>query len=85
MTHELKIAPLYFAEWLRGAKTCELRKDDREPKFAAGDELHLMEYATKNGDGWYTGDFARVLVTAVLRDHEGLAPGYCLMSGKRVG
>jgi hypothetical protein len=81
--HDLKILPVHFEAWRMGEKTCELRRDDREPRFEKGDELQLREHVpdTKAGSpaGTYTKRYLRVLVTGVLREHEGLAPGFALL------
>lgn len=83
MQHELKILPEHFMAWLCGEKSCELRKDDRE--FRRSDMLLLREWVSGGvGGGHYTGRSITVRVLGVLRGHEGLAPGYCLMSCERV-
>lgn len=41
-THELKTLSWYFSEILSGAKTFEIREDDRD--FAVGDVVELLEY-----------------------------------------
>ena len=87
MIHELKILPEHFEAWQRGEKTCELRKDDREPRFEAGDWLWQQEIVpdgTSDTGFRYTDRDITVRVLGVLRGHEGLAPGYCLMSCERV-
>ena len=88
--HELKIATTHFDAWLRGEKTFELRRDDREPKFAAGDELRLREVVRDEAFDqrglpiipvWSdTGRQIVVRVRSVLRDFEGLLPGYAILS-----
>lgn len=90
MIHELKIAPTHFEAWLRGEKTFELRRDDREPKFAAGDELRLREVVRDEAldecgrpiiPVWSdTGRQILVRVRSVLRDFEGLQPGYAILA-----
>ena len=84
--HELKILPEYFEAVASGAKTFELRKDDREPCFCSLDILRLREWrkpVNNNGarylEGVYTGREANRLVTYVLRDFHGLQPGYCIL------
>lgn len=78
-THELKILPGYFAAVISGAKTFEVRKDDRP--YKPGDVLALREY-----DGAvYTGRTCNADVLYVLRG-EYCRDGYCIMSIKpRVG
>lgn len=59
MTHELKIQPEYFEAVRAGAKTFEIRFDDRG--FSVGDELHLREWK----DGTYSGRGVRKTVTYI--------------------
>lgn len=85
MQHELKILPEFFGAWKRGEKTCELRKDDRG--FMVGDTLTMRCGAPASpviGGFRYDGRELTVRVLGILRDHEGLAPGYCLMSCEEV-
>lgn len=75
MTHHLKIHPEYYEAVLAGAKRFEVRKDDRTPRYAAGDTLILEEFA----DGAYTGRDAAVFVDYIYRG-ELCRDGYCIMS-----
>ena len=75
MKHELKIYPEWYNGLLNGLKTFEVRKDDREPKFAPNDELFLREF---DGDK-YTGRTISALVRFVLRGKY-CKDGYCIMS-----
>ena len=43
MTHHLKIQPEYFEAVCNGTKRFEVRRDDRTPRYAAGDTLILEE------------------------------------------
>ena len=81
MIHELKILPEYFEAVASGAKTFELRKDDREPRFCSLDILRLREWAPCGIGAFkdYTGREVNRLVTYVLRDFTGLQPGYCIL------
>ena len=58
MIHELKSLPEYFEPVLRGSKTFELRKADRD--FRWGDYLALNEWSKEYG---YTG---RALLARVV-------------------
>lgn len=77
--HDLKTSPEYFEAVWRGEKRFEIRKDDRN--FQVGDTLYLREY-----DPWaeqYTGRTRRMRVTYLYRG-EWVAPGYCVMSIKKL-
>lgn len=80
MTHELKIAPIYFQDVWDGRKKAELRKDDRG--FSVGDELILREWDGER----YTGSGLCVRVTHILRNcpEYGLADGFCILSIERM-
>ncbi len=43
-THELKSWPTSFRAAVTGRKRFEVRKDDRSPRFAAGDVVKLREW-----------------------------------------
>lgn len=80
MKHDLKILPEWYEALLSGLKPFEIRKDDRNPKFAPGDELFLREFdGTK-----YTGRTITAKVKLVLRN-EYCKEGYCIMSVDVVG
>lgn len=78
MIHELKILPDYFDPIMEGAKTFEVRKNDRD--FNVGDDLWLREWTSLRG---YTGRETRVEVSYLLSGFEaevfGLKEGYCVM------
>lgn len=57
MIHELKILPTYFNAKNEGAKSWELRVNDRD--FKIGDSMRLREYTTLGG---YTGREMTVLI-----------------------
>lgn len=82
-THELKTLPVYFDAVLRGDKTFEVRKNDRD--FQTGDVLVLREYdpvKTHPSAAWepggppplpvapgdYTGRALTVVASYVLHD-----------------
>jgi hypothetical protein len=82
--HELKCWPEFFRALLSGAKTFELRRDDRG--FRAWDVLWLREWrrlriVDGRDEGEYTGREMRRVVTYVLSG-SGLASGFvCLGLG----
>jgi hypothetical protein len=91
--HELKTWPAFFQPQADGVKTFEIRKDDRRPRYAVGDVLHLREYIpARLGDDEYgcvshfapeyTGRECFRRVTYIARDPEGeIVPvGLCVMS-----
>lgn len=86
--HELKTDPSVFGDVLRGAKTFEIRFDDRG--FKVGDELHLQK--TKHSSDEmkagapleYTGNCIAVEVMYILRGPVyGLQDGWVIMSIER--
>ena len=76
MTHHLKIQSEYYEAVLAGTKRFEVRRDDRTPRYAAGDTLILAEFE----DGAYTGRDITVFVDYIYRGTIGLKDGYCIMS-----
>lgn len=90
--HDLKSWPEFFGPILSGAKTFELRKNDRG--YKVGDLLRLREYEpvigewdNRHGAGTYTG---REIVKRVsyimdgvgtggIAPLKGLASGYCIL------
>ena len=75
-THELKTWPEYYQQVKSGAKTFELREDDRS--FQVGDTLLLLEYDAK--ERRYTGDHLLKKVTYKLMGGVfGLDEGYCIL------
>ena len=73
-THDLKCWPEYFEALRNGSKDFDLRKDDRG--FAVGDWLRFYEWAPETG---YTGELHLERIAYILRDFEGLVPGYCIL------
>jgi hypothetical protein len=69
--HELKILPLYFGQVLRGAKTFEIRLNDRD--FTEGDLVLLREWR-----GEYTGRSIAAVVGTVTDYEQGA--GYVVFS-----
>lgn len=75
-THELKCWPEFFRHIVSGAKTFELRRDDRG--YRAGDELLLREWSKSGG---YTGREMQVEVTYLLSGPVmGIAEGWVCMA-----
>jgi len=82
--HSLKCAPEYFQALWDGAKTAELRRDDRG--FAVGDVVVLMEWdeatAKRIYDVWqdhWTGAFTAIAV--VCAEHDAAEAAY---TGRRI-
>jgi len=75
-THELKCWPEHFAAIQRGAKTGELRLNDRA--FAVGDLLVLREWSPALRA--YTGVRCDALITHIVTGGVWLAPGYAMLS-----
>ena len=98
MIHVLKTDPQAFEAVFTGAKTYEIRYDDRG--FSVGDELRLLETKSSchdmvtNGKPLeYTGRYLLVKVTHILRNHAdgeehgygyGVAAGYAILSVRKL-
>ncbi len=74
-THHVKCWPDYFKSIVRGEKTFDLRKNDRG--YEIGDDVVFEEY--RPGVGEYTGATTARRIVYVLREFEGLQPGYCIL------
>lgn len=82
-THELKCWPDFFGPIVSGAKTFDLRKNDRN--FKVGDKLVLREFDDRTGK--YTGEEIRRRITYVLDGIgggcipplQGLQRGFCIL------
>ena len=85
-THELKILPQYFRVVQDGAKTFELRKNDRDYKI--GDTLLLKEWENIKGkyvEEGYTGNKIKKEITYILEGGQyGLEKGYCILGLKDI-
>lgn len=79
--HELKIKEEYFYAILRGEKTFELRKNDRD--YQVGDLIHFMQT-----DGFeYFGHSKEIYqITYILKDvpEYGLDKDYCILGIKKL-
>ena len=74
--HYLKTWPTFFESIFVGAKTFEVRKNDRA--FSIGDTLVLEEYRPDTGE--YTGESLVVTVSYLLPGGQfGIEEGYCVM------
>jgi len=80
--HEMKISAKWFGDLARGAKSFEIRKDDRGG-FAPGDILILREVDYNDNDViYYTGRIITVKVTYVLTSSQfpdGIRKGYAVL------
>lgn len=81
MEHTLKCWPEHYAAIDSGAKTCELRLNDRS--YQRGDALLLKEWEPV--ENAYTGRELRVRVTHILSGGPWLAPGYVALSIRLMG
>ena len=82
-THELKVLPCYFNAQLERRKQFELRKHDRD--FCVGDEIKLNEIdQISMGDYQQTGRTAKLRITYILTDFEGIEDGYCLLGTEMI-
>lgn len=84
--HELKIKEEYFKEVLRGNKTFELRKNDRD--YQVGDLIHFLSV---NGGNLIIGNPAYneklvFQITYILKDvaEYGLDKEYCILGIKKL-
>jgi len=80
MHHDLKTVQPYFSRVQSGEKTFEFRRNDRD--FQAGDTACLREYDPKTET--YSGASIFGDITYVLKEFNGIAPGFCVFSFKRV-
>lgn len=84
MTHELKTLPGYRDSIRCGAKTFEVRKDDRG--YNSGDELHLIRH---NGTCSVAASDGKCILRArigyiLVGGQFGIEPGYVVMALKDV-
>jgi len=76
MIHNLKTWPEYYEAIEMGAKTFEIRKNDRE--FKVGDILSLEEY--NPNERAYTGRVMRVIISYILAAQPFVPEGYVCMA-----
>lgn len=75
--HCVKINPFFYYELSTGAKTFEIRKDDRD--YRVGDILTFTDPTGKEG---YPGAWVITFKLTSRLFPEGLKDGYCLLSLK---
>lgn len=90
-THTLKSWPQFFRPIVRGERSHELRRNDRD--FKVGDEVLLREYDPALGD--YTGMACTASITSITSagepcavSAEGLHRDFCILTikvGERTG
>ncbi len=73
--------PAEFRAVKAGAKSFEIRRDDRDPRPAVGDLFLLEEWApvvlsVENKEGHYTGDFAGPFRITYVERSKCLPPGW---------
>lgn len=78
--HNLKTWPEYFQAVKTGAKTFEIRKNDRN--FQIGDIISLMEYNPTMGQ--LTGEIIPFFITYILNEQPFVPEGYVCMSIKHI-
>jgi len=85
--HRVKSWPRFFEAIRSGARTHELRKNDRS--YEVGDILHLEEYDPDSGA--YSGRTCYAEITSMTATHEpcavsaeGLHRDYCILSIRRI-
>lgn len=74
--HELKTWPEYFEAALKGVKTFEIRKNDRN--FAVGENLLLKEFDPERQE--YTGRAELFSIIYITDFPQGLREGYVCMA-----
>ncbi len=74
-THELKVWPEFWEPLASGAKTFEVREDDRG--FKVGDTLHLREWSEASG---YTGRELRRRITYILAGWIAVFEGFVVLA-----
>ncbi|MEI8166444.1 MAG: DUF3850 domain-containing protein [Chloroflexales bacterium] len=74
--HTVKSHPVWFNAIWYGAKTAELRRDDRG--YEVGDTLAQHEWKPETQT--YTGRVIIAPITHIVRDTEHLSPGYAMLS-----
>lgn len=81
MNHKLKTHPEYFRAIVSGDRNFEVRHNDRG--YQKGDTLTLQEWRPDKGG--HTGYEVTREITHVLKEHQGISPGFAVLSLKRTG
>lgn len=79
MIHECKLRDIYADDIMRGKKTFEVRRDDREPRYEVGDLLALNLIRSTGDKVEFTGDTILTRVAYVFRDPEWVKDGYVIL------
>jgi ParB family chromosome partitioning protein len=79
MIHYIKCQVPYYEATMRGVKTFEYRKNDRQ--YEVGDRLHLLE---TDIEGHITGAYVECDVLYKFEGVFGLPSGWCIMAIRRV-
>jgi hypothetical protein len=74
-THQVKSWPEFFGPISHNMKPFDLRIDDRG--YTVGDKVQFEEF--RPGVGEYTGAVTQRRITFILRNFDGLMPGYCIL------
>ena len=74
MQHNLKTLPKWYKDVVSGAKTFEVRRNDRN--FQVGDTLILQEWSPESG---YTGNEAECTVFYIMNDPGYVKDGFVIM------
>lgn len=80
MTHKLKTIQPFYEHVDSGAKTFEVRKNDRN--FQAGDIMVLQEFDHQRSE--YSGNEIKTIISYVLRDKEYVKDGFVILGFKKI-
>jgi hypothetical protein len=74
-THQVKSWPEFFEPIALGVKTFDLRKDDRG--YQVGENIQFEEFRHLTGE--HTGKVVTRRIAYILRNFDGLMPGYVIL------
>lgn len=81
--HIIKCLDVYYREVIRGNKTFEVRKNDRN--YNSGDIVVMCEVRKhKDGMTHLTGRFSNYEIPHVLKDYPAVQPGFVVFSIKPI-